>query len=357
VRRFYEPTAENLARLAGPWCCAYSGGKDSTALVTWLEWLRRAGWLTAPSPMLVRSDTGVEDPALAGVAGALTALLAGCGWVCGLVTPAVHERLYPQVLGRGLPPIHPGVRRMRWCTRSTKIDPMARWRGAAGVRLTLTGLRLGESAQRDAKLAKGGCSAGGECGIPEPGEYTYSPLLCWTTCQVLDWLQGDVGREARALLADLLPLTRQLVAVYGFETAATLFGERELVRSSRFGCVGCPAIGAEAHAPASVVRRNGPGSPLNDLYAVWHEARQPGSRLVGFRRGKPVLGPLRMDARRRLFARVADVQARAGVVLVTPEDEGFIRDCWARRVYPRGWSEADEATAWPCGPLFEAPPP
>jgi hypothetical protein len=65
------------------------------------------------------------------------------------------------------------------------------------------------------------------------------------------------------------------------------------------------------------------------------------------------MGPIRMEARKRLFARVMDIQRRAGVVLVTPEDEAFIRDCWARRVYPRGWSEADEAGEPPAGPLFD----
>jgi len=42
-----------------------------------------------------------------------------------------------------------------------------------------------------------------------------------------------------------------------------------------------------------------------------------------------------------------DIQAQSGVTLVTPEDIAFIHDCWERKVYPRGWSEADEATEEP----------
>ena len=103
------------------------------------------------------------------------------------------------------------------------------------------------------------------------------------------------------------------------------------------------------------MRRNGEGHPLNELYDVWFEARLPQNRCVNLKKGRVGMpGPIRLEARKRLFARVMDVQARAGVVLVTPEDEAFIRRCWADKVYPRGWSEADELTPMPAdAPLFD----
>jgi DNA sulfur modification protein DndC len=304
---------------------------------------------------MVRSDTGVEEGNLVEVAEELTVLLTAHGWTCKTVRPEVHERLYPQILGRGLPPIHPGVRRMRWCTRSTKIDPMDRHKeDIGGGRLSITGLRLGESAMRDGKLKKSSCAAGGECGIPEPGEGRYSPILNWKTCQVIDWLNGRVGKEVWPLMRDVFEVTTKLVDVYGIEEGATLFEEREIISTARFGCIGCPAIGAEAFAPKSVVRRNGASSPLNELYDVWHEARLPKNRLVVHRKGKACMGPVTLETRKRLYSRVMDIQARAGVVLVTPEDEAFIKACWEAEVYPKGSSVADEATVFPM-PLFDAP--
>lgn len=59
-REFWLPSPEHLDRLGGPWCCSFSGGKDSTSLVTWIEWLRREGWISVDRPQLVQSDTGVE---------------------------------------------------------------------------------------------------------------------------------------------------------------------------------------------------------------------------------------------------------------------------------------------------------
>ncbi len=360
MRSFYDPTDEHLTKLAQPWCASFSGGKDSTSLVTWVEWLRRSGRLAVERPQLVRSDTGVEEANLVGVAEELTALLVRSGWDCGLVLPAIHERLYNRILGIGNSPIHPGITRMRWCTRSTKIDPMNRWRRVNGNGLSLTGLRLGESAMRDGKIKRAACSAGGECGIPDPGEGKYSPILHWKTCEVIDWLNGRVGRAVTSLMADVFAVTAKLVGIYGIEEAVSLFDERQVISSARFGCIGCPAIGSEAAAPRVVLKRNGSENPLNELYDVWFEARRGVNRCfrpVGAKRSNAKVGgygPIRMEARKRLFERVMDIQRRAGVVLVTPEDEAFIRDCWARKLYPRGWSEADESVVAPIDePLFE----
>lgn len=362
--QFYEATPEHLERLSGPWCASYSGGKDSTSLVTWVEWLRRTGQIDAPRPQLVQSDTMVEEPELQALSHQMMDVLRGRGWECAEVEPYINEKLYNQILGRGLCPVHPGGGRfMRWCTRSTKIDPMKRWREKNSSGLTLTGLRLGESAVRDGKILKAiGCAASGECGIPNPDDNTYSPILDWTTCKVIDWLSGNVAREVRKAMGDVFKLTRKLVEIYSVTVIRGGFDWAEPeVSAARFGCIGCPAIEASQFAPRSSIARYGKDSPLNELYAVWYVARLPESRLVGYRPCKKtpgalrkILGPLRMAVRKVLFARVMDIQQRAGIVLITPEDEAFIRQCWADKVYPRGWSEADEYTvAVEYRPLFE----
>lgn len=305
-------------------------------------------------PALVLSDTGVEDPGLNGLAIKMIELLRGCVWSCTVVQPLIHERLYNRILGIGCTPIHPGIRSMRWCTRSTKIDPMKRGRSELDDYLTLTGLRLGESAMRDSKIKKSYCAAGGECGIPEQSERTYSPLLNWTICQVIDWLNGQIGKD-KNVMPDVFAVTKELVGIYGMrmgQPSFAEFGEPEIT-ASRFGCIGCPAIGAHRHAPKSVVRRYGAESPLLELYDVWYEARLPQNRL--YRPTMRQRGPIKMSARKTLFSRVMDIQWRAAVVLVTDEDEKFIRQCWANKVYPKGWSEEDESVVPPSDtPLFDA---
>ena len=337
---------EQKERLSGQlWCAAYSGGKDSTALVAWLEWLRRSGQLSTGCPVLVHSNTTVEDVTLMTIAHDMMNLLRSCGWECVIVTPKIHEKLYNRILGIGNTPVHPGSGHvMRWCTRATKIDPMNRWRKMHGAILTLTGLRWGESRNRDQKLAKKmlGCAAGGECGIPPPGESIYSPLLHWRTCSVIDLLTGLIDSDYANLMKDMLPITQRLVELYNIEWEQDgLFEDIEPdLSASRFGCIGCPAISATSCAPRATVKRNGKYSPLNELYDVWWEARKRKNRLVNARTGG--YGPIKLEIRKLLFDRVMDIQERSGIMLISPEDEVFIRDCWSREKYPKGWSKADE---------------
>jgi DNA sulfur modification protein DndC len=357
MKPFYAPIREMLTKLSQPWCAAFSGGKDSTALVTYVEWLRRSGWIDCPNPKLVQSDTGVEDIHLTAISSQMLDLLRNFGWECAVVRPEVHERLYCQILGRGLTPIHPGVRSFRWCSRSTKKDPMQRWRDENARGLTLTGLRWGESQQRDGKLIKAGCETGGECGIPDADGGTYSPIINWRTCWVIDWLNGAIRSEDAAIMQDVFAITRKLVDLYDVRYGQPNFdGEVRVEDVARFGCQGCPAIEESPNAPKRVAKRNGIDSPLNELYAVWHEARKPHNRIVKAKGdGRHYYGALRMEARKRLFDWVMDIQRRSGVTLISHEDEAFIRQCWKDEVYPTRYTPEDELRVMPDYemPLFD----
>lgn len=366
------PSKETLAVLnERQWICSYSGGKDSTSLVTWIECLRRIGMIKCETPRLVMSDTRIEYPFLSGIADRLISILATSGWQCEIVTPRINDRLYCQIFGRGLPPVHPAQRRrMRWCTRSTKTDPMSRFgRTLGGDIIQLTGVRWGESETRDGKLSLGGCAAGGECGLPEPGEGKYAPLITWKTCKVIEWLSGETDGVSETI-SDLLPLMQELVSVYEVKKSqGGWFGVQPKVTALRFGCIGCPAISKEKITVSKQGREHPQWTHLARIYGIWQELylmknrlirlndrlpKRPASRLHASM-AKYGMGPIRMEARKRYFAELLDIQKQAGVTLTTAEDEAFIRNCWERKVYPRGWSEADEATVAPPEPdcLFQ----
>jgi DNA sulfur modification protein DndC len=65
--------------------------------------------------------------------------------------------------------------------------------------LTITGVRLGESAARDSRIALSCSRDGAECGqgllqhsAKEGLNDTLAPLLHWRVCHVWDWLMGFV---------------------------------------------------------------------------------------------------------------------------------------------------------------------
>jgi DNA sulfur modification protein DndC len=369
----FAPSKETLAVLNGrQWICSFSGGKDSTTLVTWIEYLRRVGLVKCPIPRLVMSDTTVEFPFLRGIADRVMTALTACGWHCEVVTPRIHERLYNRIFGIGNTPVHPGGRkRMRWCTRATKIDPMSRFsKGIADDMVQLSGVRWGESDVRDGKLAAKGCAAGGECGLPEPGEGVYGPIITWKVCKVVEWLSGEAGEEVSGAIADLLPLTKELVGVYEVKKGPDdLFGVPPKVTALRFGCIGCPAITNERVTKSRQGRERPEWAHLRRLYDIWdafYANRNRCCRVRGsnYKSGRPWpktwapgvgYGPLKMEARKKYFAVLLDIQEKSGVTLVTPEDIAFIRDCWERKAYPRGWSEADELVQPPDETMFKEP--
>jgi hypothetical protein len=87
----------------------------------------------------------------------------------------------------------------------------------------MTGVRLGESAMRDAKILKSSCAAGGECGLPTPDASTYAPIVNWSLCQVIDWLQGLVSRDVTARMKDVFAITRELLSIYDVRVDRNVF--------------------------------------------------------------------------------------------------------------------------------------
>jgi hypothetical protein len=170
----------------------------------------------------------------------------------------------------------------------------------------------------------------------------YAPLLNWTDQNVFDWLMGMVEDDVRAVLKDLLQVTSQLVGVYGVKREPVGLGIwPPKITMIRFGCVGCPAVGTDK-VMTSHKRERPELVPLEQLYGLWDQARAYHNRVWKDKDGKKRFGPIKMEVRKRLFARFLKIQERSGLRLIRDEDEAFIRGCWDRKVYPRGWSEEDE---------------
>lgn len=350
MKLFYEPSQHTLEVLNNrPWVASYSGGKDSTTVVTYIEWLRRIGLVTA-NPKLVMSDTGVEYPFLRHIADKLMDRLTDCGWKCEVVKPLISEKLYNRIFGRGNVPVHPSNRKMRWCTNATKIQPMGRYsKEAVGAEaVMLTGVRWGESDTRDGKLKLTGCAAGGECGLPLPGKGTYGPIITWKTCQVLDWLLGGVDSKITNVITDLVEIARELVAIYKVKKGEEGFGFLPLEASSlRFGCIGCPAVSSDKVMIEAVRRGDTKYRPLQQLYGIWDEMYKKYNRVWKQKNGKWVCGPVKMEVRQRFFAILLKIQQESGVILVDKDDQEYIRNCWRDKMYPRGWSAEDEGVLPP----------
>lgn len=324
------------------WAVAYSGGKDSSAAATFTAWAIRSGRIDPPKSLTVLyADTGMELPPLQSSALKLIDSLRSHGFQTRIVMPEMDERFYVYMLGRGVPP---PKNRFRWCTPQIKVEPMENalqdLRRQSGEKLLmLTGVRLGESAARDQRIALSCSRDSGECG---QGWYqrsssdaiadTLAPLVHWRLCHVYDWLYFD-DRHG-----------------YDVSGIAAIYGEDEV----RTGCVGCNLASRDTALERLLAKHPAewghlrPLLELKPLYreltqARWRKRKSEPEKLKDGSYGKNVqrLGPLTMPARRMGLEKVLDIQNRSGVTLITAEEEARIRELWALNTWPRKWSEDD----------------
>lgn len=321
------------------WSVAYSGGKDSSATVTFVAWAIRSGRVPAPTSLTVLyADTRMEYPPLHATAMTLLAALRAEGFDTRVVLPEMRDRFYVYMLGLGVPP---PTNRFRWCTPKLKVIPMMaaleKTRQLTGEKLlSITGVRMGESEARDQRIAVSCSKDSGECGQGwfqiTPSEAiadTLAPLLHWRVCHIFDWLYFETERHG-------FPQVTQIADVYGDDDVRT-------------GCIACN-LASDDRALRTLTKQSKWNhlAPLLELKMVYAELKKPQWRL---RKAEPEItksgnyakngqrmGPLTMKGRAHGLERVLDIQRRTGVDLINAEEERYIYLLWNENAWPQGWS-------------------
>lgn len=332
------------------WSIAYSGGKDSSATVTFVAYAIKRGLVPAPESLtILYADTRQEYPPLHATAMRLLHRLRNDGFDTQVVLPAMDNRFYVYMLGYGVPP---PSNRFRWCTPKLKIEPMAAALDAQRGEdkyLSITGVRLGESLARDQRIAVSCSKDSGECGQgwfevkpPSWAGDTLAPLLHWRLCHVYDWLYFEQHRHGYEEVAGI-------AAVYGDGDART-------------GCIGCPLasrdVALERLANTTEWDHLLPLLELKPLFremkgAQWRKRKLAPERTQdgGYSKNGQRKGPLTMHARAHFLELVLDIQRRVneaangrpGVDLINVAEEARIREMWSLDMWPRKWSAADVA--------------
>jgi DNA sulfur modification protein DndC len=358
-----ETTAASLNAYAANydhWAICFSGGKDSATVVSVVIWLIETGRVKAPRSLTVlMSDTRMELPPLFTTAMTIMEEVRVRGYKAQMVHPIMEDRFFVYMLGRGVPP---PSNTFRWCTAQLKIEPMIAalksLRDEYGQKfLMLTGVRVGESAARDARIALSCGKNNSECGqgwfqeaTPGAVSDTLAPILHWRLCQVWDWLTGmtPAGMD------------------HGFSTSfiAAVYGQDEnLETHARTGCVACN-LASKDLALEQIIKRPqwAQYAPLMELRPLYAELKRPHNRLRkdgtesrkdGSLVSNPCrMGPLTFEARLWALARVLDIQGMAGVDLINAEEEACIRGLISAQTWPRGWDGTEPRADVPFENVF-----
>lgn len=359
---------------------AFSGGKDSSATVTFIAHLIASGQIRKPKSIIVfYADTRMELTPLQHSAIAIMDALEKQGIKTKIVMPPMDDRFFVYILGRGVPP---PSNTFRWCTSQLKIEPMEKaletwavdqgmgeilpigrdgkltYRGFGAAKLLMiTGVRLGESAARDERIAVSCSKDGAECGqgwlqqsAKEGLNDTLAPILHWRVCHVWDWLNF-------------------FAPDYGFPTqliAESYGGDEATEINARTGCVGCNLASKDLALETILAKypeRWGYLSPLLRLRDIYAEMKKPENRLrkwgetlqsgeLAANQGR--LGPLTFEARKRFLKQIIsieddinDVAVRdriAGrdekpfISLINNDEVNRINELIAAETWPNGWT-------------------
>jgi DNA sulfur modification protein DndC len=339
------------------WAISFSGGKDSSATLAIVLYLIETGRVPKPKTLTVLyADTGLEMLPLHHTAMQILAEVERRGYRTMVVRPKLDKRFFVYMFGRGVPP---PSNTFRWCTGALKIEPMMtalkELREDTGEKfLSMIGVRLGESAVRDARIAIA-CGKDAECGqgyyqetTPASVADVMAPIVHWRVCHVWDLLQGfgpDHG----------LP-TAPIASIYG---QGTDLEEAQ----ARTGCTQCNLASRDI-ALDRILRL--PEweylTPLKRLKPLYAELKQPYRRLRKTlpetnAEGKLVynlhrLGPMLMETRSWGLQQVIDIQneinaaammsGRPEISLINAEEHARILELIAANTWPDKWSGEEE---------------
>ena len=287
---------EQLYKKNKRWIVTYSGGKDSTALVVLSLYMK------AVHPdidlNITYSDTMMEIPQMSVVAYTfLRSIENSYPAKVKIVYPDINDTYWVRMIGRGYPPPGP---RFRWCTPKIKIKPSRKLHEDNG--LFITGLRMGESQQRDIRL-KSSCLNGGanECGsdvwVNQKGIDVAAPIIHWSAEDVWYFLMFP-GKKA-------IPETQLVVDLYGNT-------------SMRFGCWMCTVVMKDRTMIALAKSGDYKVQKLLE-FREWivEESKKPENRY--FRKdGRK--GRLRVEFRKNILSKVIDLEKEIETKLISENE-------------------------------------
>lgn len=322
-----------------PWVIAYSGGKDSTAvlqLVYELLLKEQSEGRPGKPVFVVSSDTRVEAPNVSayvkstldriGVAAAKAKLDISTR----LVTPKASESFWAKLIGLGYPS---PTRWFRWCTTSMKIKPSRRAidniTRSHGSVILLLGTRVDESASRGTAIA--GRSTN-ELGLNRhheiPDALVATPIVDWSTDDVWDYLYSNPppwGGDHEFMLS----LYRK---ANGGECPVVLDLNTPSCGGSRFGCWTCTVVKEDKSMQGFIQSGEARLKPLNGFRDWLKTIREDMSLRSPLRRDEKSAGPgpFSPTTRIEILKRLLALEAEVGFELITDEDLGFIQHVWTQ---------------------------
>lgn len=322
-----------------PWVVAYSGGKDSTAVLqlvySMLLDLVAIGQ-AKKQVFVISSDTKVESPNVAHyVEDAMRRIGEAAKndkipLTVQLVSPEPSESFWGKLIGLGYPP---PTRWFRWCTTNMKIKPSRRAIDEITLKfgsvILLLGSRSDESAQRALSISIRDITNEGLNRHHEiPNALTFKPIVNWSTDEVWEFLYGTTppwGGNHEFMLA----LYRK---ASGGECPVVLDLNTPSCGGSRFGCWTCTVVKEDKSMQGFIDSGDTSLQPLKNFRDWLKIIREEPTRRSPLRRSGNSAGPGPFNpiTRKEILTKLFETEKIVGFELISDEDLAFIQQEWSK---------------------------
>ncbi|MDP1814573.1 MAG: phosphoadenosine phosphosulfate reductase family protein [Leadbetterella sp.] len=311
-----------------PWYIGYSGGKDSSALLT-LVINSLYNLKHFPRPVtVIYCDTGVENPIITEyVYKTFKSLKKECNELSipinfKIVKPDIKDRFFVKVIGKGYPT---PTNIFRWCTKSLRINPVKKIIDSTQNAIVLLGVRAGESVERDRTISK---HKHANNYYLKQGTSTskiiFAPILNYSIKDV--WASIKFNPIPYSIDHDIIG---KLYKDAGSECPVYKESKGTPCGKGRFGCWTCTVVRKDKSVESMI--ENGYESliPLSNFRNWLAEFRDNKLYRCNYRRnGQKGLGPITLKGRKIILKKLLLLQEETGLEILIKEELDLIKRHW-----------------------------
>lgn len=339
-----------------PWLIGYSGGKDSTLLVSLvyeaMKRIKESGSELSKRVYIITSDTMVENPIVKEYMHSSSdsinkaAKNDGLNIQADVIYPDADQTFWSRVIGLGYPtPEPPGF---RWCTERLKINPMNKYVNErikeSGEIIVLLGVRKGESLTR-MKTITAREIEGKLLNMHNdiPNAYVYNPITEIPNDLVWEFLLKD---DCKSPWGTDMKYLFNLYQGENLGEEKSVLGEVDrdkipVTGNSRFGCWCCTMVKEDKSLQNFINKSNEEDANqltlLRDFRNNLLVMREDASMRDNKRRNGAVykkadgsfgMGPFTLEARKIILEGLLELENKTGLELITREELKVIDRMW-----------------------------
>ncbi|MCB0700740.1 MAG: phosphoadenosine phosphosulfate reductase family protein [Chitinophagales bacterium] len=310
-----------------PWFVGYSGGKDSSALLTLVVSALKDIKVYKRPVTVVYCDTGVENPIVTKyVYETFSALKNECDSLgipiqYKIVKPKLEERFFVKVIGKGYPT---PTNIFRWCTKYLRINPVKKAINSKEQAIVLLGVRKNESEERNRTLNENRID-----------KYYYKQKASSNTkifSPIIDYSIKDVWSTIKFKSIPVSINHNVIGSLYkdaGAECPVFREDKGSPCGKGRFGCWTCTVVRKDKSVEKLI--ENGyselvPYFTFRNWLSEFRDNQKYRSKVR--RNGQVGLGPITIKGRKVILKKLQDLEKLTNSVILEKDELRLIKQYW-----------------------------